>query len=65
MWRMPYTYPRTRFTPMYQDLDLARRVFRYLAGAASVKLHMGGDVARHWIDLKSHTDSDYSADKSA
>jgi hypothetical protein len=54
---------RQSHAPTTQDMKIARRILRYLAGTAAAKLHMGSGTDTTEVTVTSYTDADYAADK--
>ena len=55
---------RKTHAPTYQDFKMAKRILRYLAGTAQLKLTMKADQdAATAMRVSAYTDADYAADK--
>ncbi|GMF37860.1 unnamed protein product [Phytophthora fragariaefolia] len=54
---------RQTHAPTTQDMRIAKRVLRYLAGTTAAKLHMGGESGNTTVEVTSYTDADFAADK--
>ena len=55
---------RHSHAPTEQGMNITRRILRYLAGTAGLKLHMKRATGCENVELLSYTDADYAADKS-
>ncbi|POM60031.1 mitochondrial protein, partial [Phytophthora palmivora] len=54
---------RRSHAPTLQDWKMAKRIMRYLAGTASLKLHLGSGINTKDVVVSAYTDADYAADK--